>query len=293
MQTQIFYLQSQISNLQAQLSDITDEMKSIKGMNQAKQIERDLAKASSTLDSLGYEKRKQTGKDGEEYTVWQKKAVDSGLQSVADRFEGEVPTRPCAAGTPFNSRISEAFISTAKIKGNPMPDHERTSSPVPPPSHAFSLEGREIKMGGRVFFIKNGEIYLNAGEIEDKAIGTLNIKIDESLERRIKDIVKESLAEQPELTAPISMPVSVSDDGRGCVGGVSIGQAPLKAYEETQDAKLELISTLIALADTTDDHSTAIMLRLAVKRIFQRDFKIDFDSGAQEEKPHIPQPKSI
>lgn len=225
MQSEIFYLQSQISSLQAQLSDITDEMKSIKEINQAKQIERDLDKASSTLDSLGYEKKKQTGKDGEEYTVWQKKAADSELQSVADRFEGEVPTRPCATG--------------------------------------------------------------------NKVIGTLNIKIDESLEQRIKDIVKESLAEQPELTAPISMPVSVSDDGRGCVGGVSIGQAPLKAYEETQDAKLELISTLIALADTTDDHSTAIMLRLVVKRIFQRDFKIDFDSGVQEEKPHIPQPRDV
>lgn len=110
-----------------------------------------------------------------------------------------------------------------KIKENPMPDYERTSSPVPPP--------------------EQGEPKGGCGFAQVKTI--------------------------------------------------KFGQAELKPYEETQEAKLELISTLIALADTTGDHSTAIMLRIAVKRILQRDFKIDFDSGAQEEKPHIPQPRDV
>ena len=60
-----------------------------------------------------------------------------------------------------------------------------------------------------------------------------------------------------------------------------------------QESKIELISSLVALADATKDEVTSVMLRFAVKQILQRDFKIDFDSGVQEEKPHIPQPKSI
>lgn len=60
-----------------------------------------------------------------------------------------------------------------------------------------------------------------------------------------------------------------------------------------QESKIELISSLVALADATKDEVTSVMLRFAVKQILQRDFKIVFDSGAQEEKPYIPQPKSI